>query len=125
MSENLLDAAEAARITVCGSEDLFRTSRRLMSAAEALQHSSVSLGHGLLVDRAPDGHDLLTRYGAALEALAAVKAAMLDIEDGLSNLRFVFTDAPEVDARLRARALDELRLHLKRRGGGGSEDRQP
>ena len=40
--------------------------------------------------------------------------------DGLGGLRFPFTDEPEPDARLRARAMDELREHLARRRAEGA-----
>lgn len=115
MDDPKLDAAEAARVILTEAEDLSRAARRLQAAADLLERAAVSLGHGLLVQRVPDGHDLLSRYGAASEALGAAKAAMIGLEDGLDSLRFVFTDLPEPDARLRARALDELRLHLARR----------
>ena len=116
MSDPCLDPAEAARITLTEAEALSRLARRLVGAADLLERAAASFAYGLTQDRAPDGHDLLSRYGAAAEVVDAGRAALLGLEDGLAHLRFAFTDLPEPDARLRARALDELRLHLGERG---------
>lgn len=118
MSDPTLDLAEAARIVLVSSEAVSRAARRLVPAADLLERSSASLAYGLVQGRPPDGQDLLTRYGAADEALEATRAAMLGLVDGLEGLRFVLTDLPEPDARLRARALDELRIHLGRKNQG-------
>lgn len=118
MSEVTLDAAEAARITLTEAAALARLARRLVSAADLLERAATSFAHGLVVDRPPDGHDLLSRYGASAECVAACLAALRGLEDGLEGIRFAFEDEPEPVARLRARALDELRLHLERRRAG-------
>ena len=88
--------------------------RRLGPATDLLERAAASFAQGLLVGRPPDGHDLLKRFGAVSEALGAALAAFRGVEDGLEALRFAFEDDPEPDARLRARAIDELRLHMSR-----------
>ena len=115
MTDPTLDPAEAARITLTEAEALSRLARRLVAATDLLERAAASFANGLVLDRAPDGQDLLARYGAVAEILDAGRAALRGLEEGLSNLRFAFADVPEPDARLRARALDELRLHLGQR----------
>ena len=117
MPSTPLDPVEAARIALTEAEALSRAARRLVAASDLLERAAASFAGGLLVDRPPDGADLLGRYGRAAEALAAAASALNGLEDGLDSLRFVFTDEPEPEARLRARALDELRAHLGRRRG--------
>lgn len=120
MSKPVLDAAEAARLTLSEAEALSRAIRRAVAAADLLERAAWSFAAGLLAGRPPDGGDLLMRYGAASEALAGANAALIGVEDGLGGLRFPFTDEPEPDARLRARAMDELREHLARRRAEGA-----
>lgn len=115
MSDVTLDAAEAARNLLIEIEALCRDARRLVASADLLFAATDSFGRGLVEGRPPDGRDLLERYGRAVEALSASSGALLGFEAGLESLRFAFTDEPEPNARLRARALDELRAHLARR----------
>ena len=119
MSDPQLDPAEAARMTLSEAEAVSRAIRRAVPAVDRLERASASFAAGLLAERPPDGHDLLSRYGALDEAIGAVNAALRGLEEGLESLRFAFTDLPEPDARLRARALDELREHLARRRAQG------
>ena len=115
MSESHLDAAEAARNLLIEVEAFCRDARRVVTTADLLSHAATSFGRGLVEGRPPDGRDLLERYGRAVEALSAAASALDGFEANLEGLRFVFTDEPEPDARLRARAIDELREFLARR----------
>lgn len=115
MSTPVLDAAEAARVTLTESESLSRAIRRAAAAADPLERAAANFARGLVGGLPPDGRELLSRYGALCEALAATSAALRGLEDGLDSLRFAFTEGPETDAQLRGRALDELRLALERR----------
>lgn len=117
MPDTTLDRAEAARNTLSAAQALTRAARRLVTTSDLLENAAVSLARGLVLDRVPDGHDLLTRYGAALEALAGCNSAALGLEEGVGALHFPFADEPEPDARLRERAMDELRAHLAERRG--------
>lgn len=121
MSDSRLDAAEAARMALSEAEALSRTVRRMVGASDLLERAAASFAAGLLADRPPDGHDLLSRYGAVAEAHSAATAALRGLEEGLESLRFAFTDEAEPNARLRARALDELRAYIARRRNGASE----
>ena len=123
MSESRLDAAEAARLALTEAEAFSRSTRRMVAANDLLERSLASFAVGFLADRAPDGHDLLSRYGAAAEAHAAATSALRGLEDALESLRFAFTDEAEPNARLRARAIDELREYVaRRRSGKGAGD---
>lgn len=115
MSETTLDAAEAARLTLAESLNLNRALLRATPAAEALERAAARFASGLVADHTPDGHELLRRYGAAAETLEAAEAAMRGVEDALKSLCFRFQDVAEPSARLRARALAELRAELDRR----------
>lgn len=115
MPESRLDAAEAARVVLREAEALARAARRAVAAADLLERAAATFARGFVADRPPDGADLLTRAGRAREAMEAATGALLGAEDGLDNLRFVFTDEVEPPERLRLRALDELREHLARR----------
>lgn len=114
MNPNRIDAAEAARNLLIEAEALSRDARRLVLAADLLSNAATSFGHGLLEGRPPDGYDLLTRYGSSIEATRSVARAIDGLQAALESLRFVFADEPEPLERLRARALDELRVHLAR-----------
>ena len=80
-----------------------------------MERAAASFAAGFLADRGPDGHDLLSRYGAAAEAHAAATSALRGLEGALQSLRFEFTDEAEPNARLRERAMDELREYVARR----------
>lgn len=111
-----LDPAEAARVTVTETQALCRAARRLLGAAEPLERAAGALAHGLLNGTPPEALELLSRYGACVEALDAAKAAMAGVVEGIGSFCFPFADLPNPDPRLRARALDELRVHLAARG---------
>lgn len=115
MSECRLDAVEAARIALTESEALSRALLRAVPATDALERASARFAAGLSTEQGPDGHELLSRYGAAAEALDAAAAALHGVEDALKNLNFAFQDAGQPSARLRARAIEELKAHLDRR----------
>lgn len=115
MSDPTLDAAEAARLTLSESLALNRALLRAVPAAEALERASARFAAGLVADHAPDGRELLTQYGAAVEALEAAITALRGVEDALKSLCFRFQDVPEPSVRLRARAMAELRAELDRR----------
>ena len=110
MPDTTLDAAEAARNLLIEVEAFCRDARRVVTTADLLSHAATSFGRGLVEGRPPDGRDLLERYGRAVEALSASSGALLGFKAALESLRFAFTDEPEPDARIRARALDELRV---------------
>lgn len=124
MSASRLDAAEAARIALFHAELVVASSRRQLAAAERLERAASSFAEGLLLGRPPDARDLLPRNGALSEALAASSCSLQGLDDGLDSLHFPFSDEAEPDARLRARALDELRALLERqraaRAAGGA-----
>lgn len=115
MPDTRLDAAEAARIALRESEALSRALLRAVPAGDALERASVHFAAGFVADHTPDGHELLSRYGAAAEALDAAMGALKGVEDALRSLCFAWVDVAEPSVRLRARALEELRAQLERR----------
>ena len=114
MSTERLDAAEAARNLLVETEALARDTRRLLLVADQLRQHAAAFGQGLLEGRTPDGGELLTSFGRVLEAATGAVRATTGLERDLRELRFTFADEPEPIARIRARALDELRAHLRR-----------
>lgn len=114
MISNRTDAAEATRNLLIEAAALARDARRLVLAADLLANAAASFGHGLLHGHPPDGHELLVRFGASIEATRGVASATDGLQAALESLRFTFADEPEPLQRLRARALDELRTHLGR-----------
>lgn len=120
MSEERLDAAEAARNLLVESLTLARDADRLRQVADQLCHDVTAFAQGLVEGQVPEGAALLTSFGRVLEAVTGVARATTGMERDLRELRFAFADEPDPIARIRAHALKELRAHLR-----GAQGRHP